>query len=283
MHRLTRIRIAPIKNAQIRWFIKRYQVDMQDANESRPEKYADFNHFFTRSLKPNARPLSTELEALVSPADGLLSIAGTIDNGTLLQAKGQTYNLDTLVAKDERLRALFDGGSYANIYLAPGDYHRVHSPAAATLIRTIYVPGQLWSVKPRTVAKVPSIFARNERIIFELSTARGPIVMIMVGAVFVSSISTMWDDPLPKPKRQPIVNSYETPPVLHKGQEIARFNMGSTVIMLLPSRTIDWVARERHQIRCNETLARWATRGETSPMPIDKAQAGLPETAQLPK
>ena len=256
MYRMTRIRFRPFKNAQIRWFIRRYGVDMGDAVAPDPASYPDFNHFFTRALKPQARPIPADPDFIVSPADGMLSSFGSIRAGTLFQAKGQSYTLDALLAGDHRLSSAFKDGSYATIYLAPRDYHRVHCPADGHLTRAIYVPGEFFSVNPKTVAQVPAIFARNERVIFDIETNFGPMAVIMVGAVCVSSVSTQWDGEITGSRGGPSVRDYHPTPALVRGDELARFNMGSTVVAIFPPDTFTWEVEEPAPYRCNEALAR---------------------------
>ncbi len=256
MHRMTRVRFPPFKNAQIRWFIRHYGVDMSECENPEPETYRDFNHFFTRTLQPHARPAPSDPRMVVSPADGELSTLGEIHAGTLLQAKGQTYTLEALLAGDRHLVTALQGGSYATIYLAPHNYHRVHSPLDGNLKRTIFVPGDLFSVNPRTVARVPGIFARNERVIFELDTACGAVALIMVGAICVSSVSTEWDGELTGPGNTATTHTYSHRPTLARGDELARFNMGSTVVMLFPPGAVTWERESLGSCRCNEALAR---------------------------
>ncbi|MEQ8953714.1 MAG: archaetidylserine decarboxylase, partial [Gammaproteobacteria bacterium] len=225
------------KNLLIRWFIKRYQVDMTEAACEEASAYQSFNDFFTRALKPGARPIDCSSGAIVSPADGAISQFGYIDGDQLYQAKGREFSLQALLAGDDLQSARYVGGSFMTVYLSPRDYHRVHLPLAGKLLRGCYVPGKLFSVNGVTTAAVPGLFARNERYIMEFETAAGYLSVIMVGAMIVAGIETVWGGqvcPLPG-RRQITVQDYaaHSPPIeLATGAEIGRFKLGSTVIML---------------------------------------------------
>jgi phosphatidylserine decarboxylase len=236
MYKLTRARFAPWKNWQMRWFIKRYNVDMSLAIEENTLKYPDFNTFFTRALKPEARPIAANEAALVCPADGTVSQAGNIEHDRLFQAKGHYYTLSDLLAGDEKLAATYIDGDFATIYLSPRDYHRVHMPCEAVLQSMTYVPGKLFSVNDYTARNVPRLFARNERIICTFMTQHGPMILILVGAFNVGSMETIWHGMVTPPYGRKICHwRYDDQHIgLQKGEEMGRFNMGSTVIMLLP-------------------------------------------------
>jgi phosphatidylserine decarboxylase len=241
MHRLTRVRAPWFKDWQIRWFIRRYQVDMTIAAQPDPRAYPDFNSFFTRALGPDARPVTGDADAVVCPVDGTLSQLGDVGNERLLQAKGRYFLLADLLGSPARAAA-FMRSRYVTLYLSPRDYHRVHMPLAGRLREMVYVPGRLFSVSPRTTRAVPSLFARNERLITIFDTAIGPLAVILVGAMLVAGMETVWSGLIPHApgpvewrygeKDQPEVN-------LARGAELGRFNMGSTVILLFPPDRIE--------------------------------------------
>jgi phosphatidylserine decarboxylase len=224
-------------HAVIRWFIKRYQVNMAEAANPDPSSFTSFNEFFTRPLKSGARPLANS--EWVCPVDGALSQAGPIANGQVVQAKGHRYSTIALLGGDQTLAQQFEGGHFATIYLSPKDYHRLHMPCAGVLKKIVYVPGDLFSVNPATVRGVPGLFARNERVIclFEQPESGRMFTMILVGATIVGSIGTVWTGVVNR-KREfrtpteiaPSVHS--TPLHLKQGEEMGRFLLGSTVILL---------------------------------------------------
>jgi len=241
MFKLTRIRYARWKNWQMRWFINRYHVDMSEAQEPDTEKYAYFNAFFTRALKPSARPLSDNPEALISPADGTISEAGSIDGERILQAKNHNYTLSALLAGDDSLANQFVDGTFATIYLSPKDYHRVHMPCDGVLQQMVYVPGKLFSVNQYTADHVPGLFARNERVISIFNTDYGPMALILVGAFNVGSMETVWHGMVTPPYGHQLAQwDYRQQNIgLRRGEEMGRFNMGSTVIVLMPKQTVE--------------------------------------------
>jgi phosphatidylserine decarboxylase len=220
------------------WFIKKYQVNMAEAAEPNPAAYPTFNAFFTRALLPNARPLAAS--RWVCPVDGAMSQFGAIEQDQLFQAKGHTYSTQALVGGDAALAARFSGGHFACIYLSPKDYHRIHMPCAGTLRQMVYVPGDLFSVNPVTARGVPSLFARNERVVCVFDTEFGPFVNVLVGATIVGSMATAWHGVV-NPPRLPQVTTWNYPASgevgaveLAKGAEMGRFLLGSTVVMLWP-------------------------------------------------
>ncbi len=225
------------KNLLIRWFIRRYRVDLEEAEIQDPEAFASFNEFFTRALKQGVRPVAQGDGVIVSPADGAISQYGEIDGDRLFQAKGRDFALQALLGGDEAQASQFLGGNFMTVYLSPRDYHRVHLPLDGRLLRTTYIPGNLFSVNAVTTAMVHNLFARNERYVMEFETAAGPMVLIMVGAMIVAGIETVWGGqvcPLPG-KHQPRHQEYrdQSPAIeLATGAEIGRFKLGSTVIML---------------------------------------------------
>jgi phosphatidylserine decarboxylase len=214
----------------IQLFSAAYGVSLDEAQRRSVDEYQSFNDFFTRSLASGARPLPNDPTALVSPADGVVSQLGTISGGQLLQAKGIRYSLASLVL-DSRAQTTFDGGWFATIYLAPSDYHRVHVPIDGTLVRSVAVPGELFSVNAKTEAGVEGLFCRNERLVMHFDSAIGPYILVMVGALIVASIETVFDAPV-SPYRIEATNTHAR--AFARGEEIGRFLLGSTVIVVLP-------------------------------------------------
>jgi phosphatidylserine decarboxylase len=232
----TRIRFVPVKNFLIRSFVRSFKPDMSDAVETDPLAYTSFNEFFTRPLAVTSRPLSGDDSVLVSPVDGTVSQSGVIEAGQLVQAKGHSYSLDSLLAGAAGAwSGKFRDGQFATIYLAPYNYHRIHMPTTGTLQEAWYVPGRLFSVNLATAAAVPNLFARNERIVLLFQGKCGPFAVIFVGALNVGSMSTVWHgDVTPRWSRRatslPLPSAAER--TLPRGAEVGRFNMGSTVILL---------------------------------------------------
>ncbi|HHM05368.1 MAG TPA: phosphatidylserine decarboxylase [Gammaproteobacteria bacterium] len=261
MLRATRVRAAWFKNWQIRWFVKRYGVNLDETPETRPEAYPCFNAFFTRPLKPGLRPLPTDPNTVISPVDGTVSQLGTIHGERLFQAKGHRFDLATLLGGAAERAAPFREGLFATVYLAPRDYHRIHMPMDGVLQETVYLPGRLFSVSPRTVSAVPALFARNERLVAVFSTDCGPMAVILVGAMFVAGMETVWD-PTPTlsggKKVAKHFGNAEPQIKLARGEELGRFNMGSTVIVLLPARRYTLAAglRANSSIKMGQSLAR---------------------------
>ena len=215
-------------------FSAAYGVSLQEAERQTIDEYRTFNDFFTRALASGARPLPDDVAAFVSPVDGAVSQLGTIHDGQLLQAKGIRYPLNSLLL-DSRADRVFDGGWFATIYLAPSDYHRVHVPANGTLVRSVAVPGELFSVNARTEAGVERLFCRNERLVMHFKSAVGPLALVMVGALIVASIETVFDSPRSPYIKEEIATHDR---VFTRGEEIGRFLLGSTVIVVLPRDTI---------------------------------------------
>jgi phosphatidylserine decarboxylase len=215
-------------------FVARYQVDMSQAAVADTSTYASFNEFFTRPLREGARPLADA--AFVSPVDGAISQCGPIERDQIFQAKGHHYSIRALVGGDAALAALFENGQFATLYLSPRDYHRIHMPCDGRLLRMIYVPGDLFSVNPTTARGVPGLFARNERVVCVFEGTQGPFVLTLVGATIVGSMQTVWHG-LVNPPRPGVMQEwrYETHNIqLQQGQEMGRFLLGSTVVMLFP-------------------------------------------------
>ena len=217
----------------IKWFVGRYGVNMAEAANPDIASYATFNDFFTRSLRGNARPLAPA--DLVCPVDGAISQFGPMVGDQIFQAKGHSYSSTALVGGDAALAARFEGGSFATLYLSPKDYHRIHMPMEGRLSRMIYVPGELFSVNPTTARGVPGLFARNERVVCVFESARGPFVLVLVGATIVGSMATVWHGVVNPPRAGEIRTwNYELELVLKQGEEMGRFLLGSTVVMLFP-------------------------------------------------
>ncbi|SHM29017.1 archaetidylserine decarboxylase [Pseudomonas punonensis] len=237
-------RAAWFKNRLIAWFAKQYQVDMSEAQVEDLSAYEHFNAFFTRALKDGARPLDNQPGAVLCPADGAISQLGRIEHGRVFQAKGHSYSVTELLGGDSERAALFMGGDFATVYLSPKDYHRVHMPLAGTLREMIYVPGRLFSVNQTTAENVPELFARNERVVCLFDTERGPMAVVLVGAMIVASIETVWAGLITPPKRELKTVRYDeaarAPISLEKGAELGRFKLGSTAIVLFGPEQVKW-------------------------------------------
>lgn len=231
----TRWEWAPWKNFLIGQITRRYAVNLDEAEQPDASAYPHFNAFFTRALKPGARRFDADASAVLCPADGRVSQVGAITEGRIFQAKGQTYTTEELLGDALSSRPYRDG-RFATIYLAPRDYHRVHMPWSGTLRETIHMPGRLFSVAPFAVAGIPRLFARNERLVCHFDGEQGPFTVVLVGAMLVSSISTVWGGlEIPSYASRPIRRDWRGHGIhLPRGAELGRFNMGSTVIVLLP-------------------------------------------------
>lgn len=255
-HALTRLmgmlasaKAGSLTTAVIRWFIKQYNVKMDEAQHSDPKHFATFNEFFVRELKDGMRPISEGDDVITHPADACVSQFGPIQDGKLIQAKNHSYTALELLGGDEKLAEEFNDGEFATLYLSPSDYHRVHMPCDGTLRQMIYVPGDLFSVNPLTAENVPNLFARNERVVSIFDTEFGPMAQVLVGATIVGSIEQVWAGTI-TPPRGNTVHRWEYPAegdkavVLKKGQEMGRFKLGSTVINLFA----------KGQVRFDETM-----------------------------
>jgi phosphatidylserine decarboxylase len=242
--RATRVPVPWFKNPLMHWFVKKFNVNMAEAENENLESYPDFNSFFTRSLKTSARPIDHGAQRVACPVDGAISQLGYIDGATVFQAKGYSYDLQSLLGGDAALAKQFTDGAFATLYLSPRDYHRIHMPIAGRLTQMLYAPGRLFSVNPTTVKRVRNLFARNERVIAVFESQVGPMVMIPVGALNVACIETVWHGVVTPPHRQPvqrwIYDRADDVIQLAKGEEMGRFNMGSTVLLLFPKNTIRW-------------------------------------------
>jgi phosphatidylserine decarboxylase len=235
---ITECRIGLVRTLLVQTFLRHYPVDLAEAALPEPDSYASFNDFFTRRLRADARPLDAEPRAALCPADGVLSGSGTVAGDTLLQAKGIVYSAAALLGGDAALASEFAGGAFASIYLAPHNYHRVHMPLAGTLRVARFVPGDLFSVNAATAASVPGLFTRNERVVCVFDTRAGPMAVVLVGALFVGSMSLAWAGRIrgsggrrvhELPVHDPII-------ALDRGAELGWFNMGSTVVVLFGPR-----------------------------------------------
>ncbi|HEU0186897.1 MAG TPA: archaetidylserine decarboxylase [Gallionellaceae bacterium] len=227
-------RAGKLTTRVIRWFVARYQVNMNEAANPDITSYPSFNEFFTRPLREGARPQAAA--DFLCPVDGAISQFGPIERDQIFQAKGHSYSTTALVGGDAALAAKFENGSFATLYLSPRDYHRIHMPCDGTLKRMIYVPGALFSVNPATARGVPGLFARNERVVCEFDTPYGPFILTLVGATIVGSMATVWHGVVNPPRSREVREwRYgDKPPVLKKGEEMGRFLLGSTVVMLFP-------------------------------------------------
>lgn len=242
MYKLTRVEAPWFKDRFIRFFLRLFpQIDLSEAELARGEDYKSFNHFFTRALNPGTRNLAPE-PAVICPVDGTISQLGQIESGRIFQAKGHSYSAAELLGGAENA-VPFENGEFATIYLAPYNYHRIHMPLGGVLKYWRYVPGRLFSVNAATARAMPNLFARNERVIAVFDTPRGPLAMVLVGALFVGSMETVWSGLVTPPhKREDDSGNYEpmSPITLARGQEMGRFNMGSTVILLMGSKAVAW-------------------------------------------
>lgn len=242
MSKLTHSENKALKNLFIRQVIKHYGVNMDEALEQNIDNYASFNDFFTRALKPEARPLTAENHAVACPADGVISQAGAISDGEIFQAKGKSFTATALLGGSAERAAPFNDGVFSTIYLSPKDYHRLHMPLTGTLREMVHIPGRLFSVNVATTNSVPGLFARNERVAAIFDTEAGPMALVLVGAIFVSSIETVWHGVVTPPTIA-TVRSWQyqdNAPTLNRGEEMGRFNMGSTIIVLFGQDKVQW-------------------------------------------
>ena len=261
-YRITRSRVPLIKNALIRSFVGNFHPDMSEAEQPDPLKYESFNAFFTRALRAQARPCDPDPAVLVSPVDGTVSQIGRLDGSWLVQAKGHAYTLESLLAADLSWAARLRGGAFATLYLAPFNYHRVHMPLRGALRAAWYVPGQLFSVNAVTTAGVPALFARNERVVCVFGHEALSFAVVLVGALLVGSIATVWHGEVtPRAVRgcaDLALDASRAALNLEKGAELGRFNMGSTVILLLPPGSGEWLQGlgPGSSVRVGQALAR---------------------------
>jgi phosphatidylserine decarboxylase len=263
-------RLGTLTTSVIRWFVGRYGVNMNEAANPDIAGYDTFNEFFTRPLKPGARPLAQA--EFICPVDGAISQFGAIERDQIFQAKGHSYSTRALVGGDEQLARQFQDGSFATLYLSPRDYHRIHMPCAGRLLRMIHIPGDLFSVNPVTARGVPGLFARNERVVCVFDSAHGPFVLALVGATIVGSMATVWHGVVNPPRPGQLREwRYEDQQLrFAPGEEMGRFLLGSTVVLLFPSNTLkfnaEWAPHravrhgEKMGERSGQTTAPAATR-----------------------
>lgn len=243
--RLARIQHVATKNFLIRRFVAAFNVDIDDVKLNVPNDFATFNDFFIRELSADARPIAGDSNAIVSPVDGTISVADAIAADSIFQAKGIDYSLSDLLATDLDQARAYENGSFATIYLAPYNYHRIHSPVDGTLLSAHYIPGDLYSVNQTTVERVDGLFRRNERLIMHFETRNGPAALIFVGALNVGSISTPWSGEI-RPRQQGVVEILDLTThntAVNKGDLLGWFNMGSTVILLQPPGATQWASK----------------------------------------
>jgi phosphatidylserine decarboxylase len=252
MFRFARIENSWVKNNFTRWFVKHYQVNLSESKIENIDDFTHFNDFFTRALKSSLRPISDS--KLISPVDGVVSQSGKIDDIQILQAKGRQYSIAELIA--DKASKGFKNGSFSTIYLSPKDYHRIHMPCDGTLLEMKYIPGHLFSVNQKTVSNVEKVFARNERLVCLFKTEFGQMAFVLVGAIFVGSMQTKWEGQITPPYGKKIINyNYKDKEInLSKGAELGRFNMGSTVIMLLPENSIEINLIEGQELKMGQGI-----------------------------
>ncbi len=247
-----------IKDQFINWFIDQYGVNMNEAVRKTAGEFTCFNDFFTRELEAGARPIDPATDSIVSPVDGAISQIGQIERGRIFQAKGHSFGLVELLGGTHATARPFEDGQFTTIYLSPKDYHRIHMPLTGTLKEMIYIPGKLFSVNPVTAQNVPNLFARNERVVAIFDTELGPMAMVLVGAMIVASMATIWAGTI-APGRQIFRREYtgEQAITIEKGQEMGRFLLGSTVVLTFPKGTMQWNAQYQAEsgVRLGESIA----------------------------
>ena len=279
MYRLARSRFKPWKNLMIHSAIRLYRVDMREALKERAADYASFNDFFTRRLKPEARTWHLDEANIISPVDGAISRIGRLSGASLIQAKGRHYSLYQLLAGDEKAGARLEDGCYATLYLSPRDYHRVHMPASGRLIKSAYVPGRLFAVNKASARGVDNLFAANERFISLFETGAGLLAQIMVGAIFVGGLQTVWlGEITPAKKRRLTVRGYKDRGItLQQGQEFGHFNMGSTVILIFEKDKIAWLKN----LNINDSVAVGQILGKARAMSANRRSPRQAATSAL--
>jgi phosphatidylserine decarboxylase len=268
-------RVPAVKDWMIRTFIRRYAVDMREAANPNPKAYEHFNAFFTRELKSGVRPIERSKSAVVCPADGAISQIGTIDGERVFQAKGHHFSVVDLLGGSPARAEPFLGGEFATIYLSPKDYHRVHMPATGVLREMVHIPGRLFSVNPLTARNVPGLFARNERVACLFDTDQGPMAVVLVGAMIVGSIETVWQGPVVPIRQRVSSRRYDLPQGvaslvrLERGAEMGRFKLGSTVVVLFSPQRMSWNPSliETSPVRMGETLGHFSNQ-PTSDAPV---------------
>jgi phosphatidylserine decarboxylase len=266
MHWFMQVETPWIKNSTIKLLTKLYGIDISEAALEDINDYPHFNAFFTRALKPGARPIDFDPNVWVSPVDGVVSQSQHIQHNTLIQAKCHDYTLEALVGGDIQYAKTFYNGDSAVIYLSPKDYHRIHMPCDGKLLSMTYVPGDLFAVNPATVRNVEGLFARNERLVIRFENEQGPFCLIMVGAIFVGSMETVWEGKITPPYQPTLQHwEYDKGQTFHKGDEIGRFNMGSTVILLTPEHQLPELGMIQNDtpVKMGERIAAYPTLAES--------------------
>jgi phosphatidylserine decarboxylase len=269
MHRLALVRWQPLKTLLIQNFARMYHIDMTQAAAPNLAEYPHFNAFFTRALRPDVRPLDPDPQAIVSPVDGTISQIGAITAGRIVQAKGQEYAVHELLGITAAAAQAFVGGHFVTIYLSPRDYHRIHMPLTGTLTAQTYVPGRLFSVNHSTAQLVPRLFARNERVVCHFATAAAEMALVLVGAIFVGGIETVWAGAITPPHSGRTLERRDHPSAgagavaLQRGAEMGRFNLGSTVIVLFPPGQMTWetALRPGQPVRLGQRLGTIGAQG----------------------
>lgn len=262
--RLANCTIPWVKNALIRGFTRIHPIRWEEALGEHPGAYPSFNAFFTRGLKPSARPLDPGEDQVLSPADGCTGQLGAIDGDTLFQAKGQSYSLIALLGGDTTLATHLHGGQYLTVYLSPRDYHRLHMPLSGRLVSMLHIPGALFNVGPLTAAAIPGIYARNERVVTVFDTDCGIMALVLVGATIVGSIATVWHGTVTPPSTKQLrrydYRDHQPPIELARGAELGRFNLGSTIIALFEPGLVEWRAdlTEGSAVQVGQRLGRRA-------------------------
>lgn len=254
--KLANVKGGKLTSSFIKYFIKKYGVDMNEAVHNDPYFYKTFNEFFTREIKKESRPFAKT--DLVSPVDGAISQLGKINNDQIFQAKGKSFTTAALLGGDAFLANQFENGIFATLYLSPKDYHRIHMPCDGFLKKMVYVPGDLYSVNPLTARSVDQLFARNERVVCLFEGESGPFVLVLVGATVVGSMRTSWHGVINSPRLDGVTQwTYDGSLKLEKGQEMGQFLLGSTVVMLFPESTYDFVPewQPERSIRLGEAMA----------------------------
>ncbi|MBU2863699.1 phosphatidylserine decarboxylase [Reinekea forsetii] len=230
-----------IKKPLMQFFLDRFGIDLTEAKRENINEYKNFNDFFTRALKDGIRPLAGSNNEFISPVDGEISQFGSIEDQTLVQAKGKSFRVVDLLGGDSTQAQKFSGGEFATLYLSPKDYHRIHMPVSGKLVKTTFIPGKLFSVNQLTAQHVPNLFARNERLVCEFETEHGPVIMVLVGAMIVASIETVWSGIVAPFQRKISQHSFETKKLdFERGEEVGRFRLGSTVILLTQKDALNW-------------------------------------------
>ena len=258
VHWLMRVEWKPLKNFIIKKISSSYNVNMQEAASDNLDDYKNFNAFFTRKLKKGVRPIDSDNKSIISPVDGAISQCGTIKEGRIFQAKGFNFTVEELLACDEKTSLTFDNGQFATIYLSPKDYHRMHAPINCTITKTVHVPGRLFSVAKWTAESIPRLFARNERLVCYMQTEIGTIAYVLVGAIMVSSMETVFNGMVSPPYAKKVQEIPLNDNInLNKGDEVGRFNMGSTVILLFPPNVseLDKTLVENKVVKLGEKIA----------------------------